>query len=173
MRTTSVPSVNMRVIDSGLRSGTLPRIAFLVVLGVLASAIDLAASILYWSQHGVPATQVLRSVASWVLGPRPPATGLVFTIGLSLYFLIYLAMVTVLERLLSRGNGHKQSWFATGASYGLAFYVIVYELVVPLMTYPIVVNRSIEWVASCVLLHGLIIGPLLARTIHCRRTDTT
>jgi hypothetical protein len=142
--------------------GAMSKFAFLLVLGVLASAIDLAVSFLYWAQHGVPATQVLTSIASWVLGPRPAATGPVFAIGLSLLYLIYLSMTVALATLLARRGRHARLWFVPGAAFGIVFYVVVYRVLVPVLVYPTTVSQSPEWVATCMLLHGLLIGPLLA-----------
>lgn len=153
---------DMHWYDLSPPAGALSKFAFLLVLGVLASAIDLAAAFVYWAPHGVPATQVLTSIASWVLGPRPEATSAVFAIGLSLHYLIYLSMVVALASLLARRGRHARLWFVPGAAFGIVFYVAVYRVLVPALVYPITLSQSPEWVATCMLLHGLLIGPLLA-----------
>lgn len=139
------------------------RHALLVIgLGLLAALLDLATALAYWSPHGLGFSHLLRSIASWILGPRPPDTLVVQAIGLLLHVLIYVSMAMLLDRLLARRGRRLSHWFTVGALYGAIAYVLVFRLLVPALVYPITLNQSPPWVVTCVLAHMLVIGPLLA-----------
>lgn len=145
---------------------------FLLALAVLATAIDFAAATVYWSQYGVTPAQVLRSIASWVLGPRPPATVAVMVVGLCAHLLIYLVMAAVFALLLATRRFPPRPGFVIGSLYGVVAYVVVYQLLVPALVLPVVLDRSVSWVVTCLAVHGLVIGPLLASSLGGRRMRT-
>ena len=143
-------------------------LVFLCVLAALATALDLAAAVAYWMPWGVTPAQVLRSIASWVLGPHPPATAGVLAVGAGVHFLIYLAMAAVFSRLLANRRFPASPGFAIGSLYGIVAYVVVYQLLVPALVFPMALNRSPAWVATCLMVHALVIGPLMARAFGLR-----
>lgn len=147
----------------------LSNLLFLCALAALATTVDFAAAVAYWSPQGVTPAQVLRSIASWVLGPRPPATAMVLAVGAAVHFLIYLAMAAVFARLLGNRRFPCSPGFAIGSLYGVVAYVVMYQLLVPMLAYPAVTNRSPAWVASCLAVHALVIGPLMAWALGRRR----
>ena len=161
MKTRSQPLFEIprrdHVLPRSLHHGLL-----VVGLGLLAAALDLGTALAYWAPHGLTLGHVLRSIASWVLGPHPPNTLLVQTIGWLLHLLIYVSMAVVFDLLLGRRRYPLAQWFAPGALFGLIAYVLVFRLVVPALSYPVTLNDSPSWVATCVLAHMLVIGPLLA-----------
>lgn len=140
----------------------LHRSLLVVGLGLLAAALDLATALVYWAPHGLTFSHLLRSIASWVLGPHPPDTLLVQTTGWILHVLIYVSMALVFDRLLARRGYRVAQWFAPGALFGLIAYVLVFRLLVPALVFPVTLNQSPAWVATCVLAHMLVIGPLMA-----------
>jgi hypothetical protein len=142
---------------------------FLCLVAALATALDFAAAVAYWSPQGVTPAQVLRSIASWALGPRPPATALVLAVGAGVHFLIYLAMAAVLSRLLVNRRFPASPGFAIGSLYGIVAYVVVYQLLVPVLVFPLALDRSPAWVAVCLAVHALVIGPLMAFAFGLRR----
>lgn len=137
-------------------------VALLCTLAALSAMVDFVAAVAYWSAHGVGPAQILRVLASWVIGPRPPATPAVLAVGAGVSFLIYLAMATAFDRLLAARRASSNAGFATGSVYGLAAYVIVYEVLVPLLVPAAGGHRAPAWVATCVAVHMLAIGPLMA-----------
>jgi hypothetical protein len=145
-----------------------PRMAHLALLAGLtlsASAIDLAGAFAYWSLLGVAPGQVLRAIASWVLGPLPPDTAAVMAVGVGVHLAIYAGMVAVLDALLPARQARPEGVFRVGAIYGTLVYVVVYQLVVPQLA-PSASHHSVPWVATCVVLHALVIGPALAAALQ-------
>lgn len=161
--------VDARHAPAGMPRFRLSRLSALCALAAVATLVDFAAAAAYWSLHGVTPAQVLRSIASWVLGPRPPATPAVLAIGIGVHFLIYLAMAGVLSRLLASRHFPAAPGFAIGALYGVVAYVVVYQLLVPALVFPRALDRAPGWVAACLAVHALVIGPLLAHTLAMRR----
>jgi hypothetical protein len=145
---------------------------FLCALAALATALDFAAAVAYWSPQGVTPAQVLRSIASWVLGPRPPATAMVLAVGVGVHYLVYLAMAAVFSRLLVNRRFPASPGFAIGCLYGIVAYVVVYQLLVPALVFPFVTDRSPAWIAVCLAVHALVIGPLMASAFGLRRART-
>ena len=140
---------------------SLHRSLLVVGLGLLAAALDLATALAYWAPHGLTFSHMLRSIAGWLLGPHPPNTLMVQTIGWLFHLLIYVSMALVFDRLLARRGYRLTQWFAPGALFGLIAYVLVFRFLVPALTYPVTHNQSPSWVMTCVLAHMLVIGPLL------------
>lgn len=151
------------------RGAPRSNLLLLCALAALATAVDFAAAVAYWGPQGVTPAQVLRSIASWVLGPRPPATATVLAVGAAVHFLIYLAMAAVFARLLGSRRFPASPGFAVGSLYGVVAYVVVYQWLVPVLVYPAVLDRSPAWVATCLVLHALVIGPLMAWVLGLRR----
>ena len=149
---------------SAILTGATPRTTHLVLLAGLtlsASAFDLAGAFFYWSLLDVAPGQVLRAIASWVLGPMPPDTAAVMALGVGVHLAIYAGMVAVLDALLPAKPAPLESTLGVGAIYGTLAYVVVYQLVVPQLV-PSASHHSLPWVATCVGLHALVIGPSLA-----------
>lgn len=154
---------------AGARRFSPSSLLSLCALAALATAVDFVAALAYWSPQGVTPAQVLRSIASWVLGPRPPATATVLAVGVAVHFLIYLAMAAVFSRLLANRRFPASPGFAIGSLYGIVGYVVVYQLLVPMLVFPLVLNRAPAWVATCLVVHALLIGPLMAGALGARR----
>lgn len=145
--------------------------AFHVALVALVIAgIDMTACMIYWQMHGVGPVAVLRAVAGWVLGPRPPATAAVLATGVAVHYLIYLSIVTVFRCTLARRDG--TSLLISGV-YAVMAYVTVYLVLVPLLVFPQHLDRSPQWVTACVLLHGVVLGPLMAWLFWRLRTPSS
>lgn len=132
-------------------------------VALLVTAVDLAACVVYWQAYGIGLGDIARSIASWVLGPNPPATAFVFATGFAVHYLVYLSMAVVFRHTLARlGNGSSGRWMAIGSGYGVMMYIAVYRVIVPTLIFPQRLNESPAWIMACVLLHGFILGPLMA-----------
>lgn len=138
------------------------RLSLLANLALLATAIDLLVAFPYWALRGVTPAQVLRSIAAWVLGPQPPQGVLVMVVGVAVLIVIYLVVATAFDRLLPSRRLHGQPWFLAGCIYGVISYVVVFQLLVPAVVFPVAVPRDGYWLAICLLVHALIIGPMMA-----------
>ena len=44
---------------------------------------------------------------------------------------------------------------------GVTVYVVLFQLVVPWLAFPVVPDRSPGWIGACLVTHAALIGPLL------------
>ncbi len=151
-----------------IADATVPsRLAPIVSAAAAATAVDLCVAIAYWAQYGVPPAQLLRSVATWVLGSGVAATLPVAALGLAVLFAIFLAMTIAFEHMIATRYAPVRGRLLLGAAYGAAAYVLMFQLLIPILAYPVALDRSAGWIAACLAAHALVIGPLLASTL-CR-----
>lgn len=156
-----LPALPFRPVPMPAAMPRVAHVAWLAGLAVAASALDLAAAFAYWSTHGVSPAQVLRAIAGWALGPQPPDTAAVLAVGIGVHLAIYAGMVAVLDALLPAKRAPREGAFGVGAIYGTLACIVVYQLVVPQLA-PAPSHHYPPWVATCVALHALVIGPFLA-----------
>ena len=125
--------------DSGVRQPVarpLPAWAWVACGGVALGLADLAFAALYWFLHsGVAPVRIPQSIAGWVLEPAVARAGGVATAlaGAALYCTVVAGMVAGYLKLSAwRPALHAQVVFS-GAMYGLAMYVLLFRLVLPLV----------------------------------------
>jgi hypothetical protein len=161
------PTRNWNSAPSADAPASSSRLSLIVSAAAAATAVDLCVAIVYWAPYGAPPAQLLRSVATWVLGSGAPATLPVMALGLAVLFAIFLAMAIVFEQLIAARFAPVRSRFLLGAAYGAAAYLLTFQVLVPILAYPVALDRSAGWIAACLAAHALVIGPLLASTL-CR-----
>jgi hypothetical protein len=105
-----------------------------ILLAVLVcGTLDLLSAFVFAGLKGLGPAQVLRVVASGPFGDALQARG-VFgaAIGLTTHFAIMTVMVAVFAALAGWRPGLLARPLASGALYGLALYIVMYWLVLPL-----------------------------------------
>lgn len=104
---------------------------------LLAGTLDIGAAILSWLPRGVSPLQVLQGVASGVLG-REARDGGVWSglLGLALHFAIMSVIVAVFYQASTRLTVLSRYWIWCGLAYGIAVYVVMTFIVVPLSAAP-------------------------------------
>ncbi len=120
-------------------TGNLPKAArAILAAGITAGVFDLTAACVTWGvRTGARPPRIMQSIASGLLGRNAYSDGWKSAVlGLILHFLIALAAAAVFY-LASR----KMSWltlrpFISGTLYGLAVYVVMNHVVVPLSAFP-------------------------------------
>jgi hypothetical protein len=109
-----------------------------IAMGTLvAGTLDISVAIITWLLRGVSATRVLQGVAGGLLG-RATFDGGAATamLGLLLHFAIMSVIVTVFY-VASRGVPLlTRQWFWCGLAYGIAVYLVMTFIVVPLSAFP-------------------------------------
>lgn len=125
--------------DSGARQPVarpLPAWAWVACGGVALGLADLAFAALYWFLHsGVAPVRIPQSIAGWVLGPALARAGGVATAlaGAALYCTVVAAMVAGYLKLSALRPALHAQVVLSGAMYGLAMYVLLFRLVLPLV----------------------------------------
>jgi hypothetical protein len=135
--------------------------AWVVAGGLIAGALDITFACGYWAiARDVPPERILQSVAAGVLGKASFqggwTTGL---LGLALHFFITLGMAAVYYLASLRLAALWQRPFALGAAYGLALYLAMNYVVVPLSNAPGGAGPGNNlWTWSSIAAHVLLVG---------------
>jgi len=147
----ALPSVHVQSVRP------LPTWAWVAFGGIALGLADLAFAALFWFLHsGVPPIRIPQSIAGWVLGPAVARSGGLATAfaGAALYAYVVGAMVAGYLRLSAhwprlRGDA---AWWA-GAVYGVAMYVLLFRIVLPLFAAPSHASTAMPaaWTLSCLV----------------------
>lgn len=142
----------------------------IVIATLVAGTLDITAAILTWLTRGVAPARVLQSVASGVLGRAAVAGGApTAALGLFLHFAIMSAIVALFVLASRRWSlltpQALPPAIGCGIVYGIAVYVVMTYVVVPLSASPIrtpALPQFLEGVAVHILCVGIPIA-LIAR----------
>ena len=162
-------------IDSLRAARALPAWAWVACGGVALGLADLAFAALYWFLHsGIAPIRVPQSIAGWVLGPTAARAGGVGTAlaGAALYCAVVAAMVAGYLKLSAWRPAMHARVALSGAMYGLAMYVLLFRVVLPLaapMSVPAPAMPA-SWTIACLAAYaGIGIGcALIARAKAAR-----
>jgi len=135
-----------------------------LVLGtVIAGALDITAAILTWMTRGAPAIRVLQGVAGGLLGRDTFAGGgATAALGLLLHFMI-MSVIVALYVAASHGLSLlTRHAVACGIAYGIAVYVVMSFVVVPLSAAGGARPPSPYMVLEGVIVHILCVGVPIA-----------
>jgi hypothetical protein len=133
-----------------------------------AGSLDILAAITHAGLHDVPATSVLKAVASGVMGAAAFRGGNVAALtGLGLHFAIMLVIVLCSWHLMQRFAWLATKPWRTGAALGLGIYAVMNLAVLPLSA--IAYKPSYSWsslligIAIHIMCVGLPIAWILQR----------
>jgi hypothetical protein len=134
---------------------------------LVAGALDITAAIVQWQFKGVPAIRILQSVAAGVLG-RDASKGGAATaaLGLLLHFLIMSGIAATFYVASRRMPVLTKHWLAFGLAYGVAVYLVMSFVVVPLSAFPGSVVSSPAGFIQGVLVHMACVGLPIAFITH-------
>ena len=109
----------------------------ILIGGAIAGACDIIYAITFWAFRGVPATRVLQSVASGLLGAPAFNGGLATAaLGLALHFFIAFSAAAIFYMAARTIPILTQRAFLSGILYGLVIYAVMNLVVLPLSAFP-------------------------------------
>jgi hypothetical protein len=115
----------------------------------------------------IPISRVWKGVASGLLGPRALATGRGATValGLVLHFFISLVISSIYALTALHAPFLIQRPFLAGALYGIAVFVVMNFVVLPLSRRP---KRpfNLKFAATQLVIHIVIVGWSIALSVH-------
>ena len=139
-------------------------VVWLLVGGGVAGAIDITYAIVFsWLRRGVPASRVLQSVASGLLGqPAYDGGWATAALGLALHFLIAYTAAAIYF-IASRWLGvlTRRAWVC-GVLYGAWIYAFMNLVVIPLSRFPTTPAYPPVVLVTGLLVHTLGIGVPMA-----------
>lgn len=130
--------------------------------GIIAGTLDLALAITFFKFEGAPLDAVPRAIASGWLGARAFHGGTPDALlGVALHFLIAL-VIAAIYYLLSRAiKLLNHSPILGGTVYGLAVFLVMQDIVVPLSAEPHS-PPSTAWLITDLASHVLFVGITIA-----------
>ncbi|HEX7116822.1 MAG TPA: hypothetical protein VF193_16970 [Steroidobacter sp.] len=126
---------------------------------LLAGTLDISAAIITWMLRDVPAMRVLQGVAAGLLGRAARDGGwATASLGLALHYLIMSVIVATFFFASRRMPKLLQRWLLAGIAYGVAVYIVMTFIVVPLSAFP--GNPIPRWpeIVQGVIVHMICVG---------------
>ncbi|WP_233839848.1 hypothetical protein [Dyella sp. 2HG41-7] len=163
--------MSIPVDSSGLHVLRARRVVMFAAIVTVALAVaDLIFASTYWyATHSVPPMRLAQNIASGLLGKRAFMGGdATASLGVLLHFAIMAVMVGVYYLASRRMNALIERPLFYGALYGVALYVVMNGIVLPLSAAP--ASPSIpSWILASILMH-MIIGLVIAWSASKART---
>ena len=131
----------------------------ILIGGAIAGACDITYAITFSAFRGVPATRVLQSVASGLLGAPAFNGGLATAaLGLALHFFIAFSAATIFYKAAKALPILTQRAFLFGILYGLVIYAVMNLVVLPLSAFPGKVTFPFLATTTGLFVHMFFIG---------------
>lgn len=141
-----------------------------LALGLLLGTLDLAfATAFGLLRDGLPPLRVAQSIAGWVLGRDAAIAGGATTaaLGVAVYAAVTAAVVAGYQALAQLDDGWRRHPRVGGLAYGLAAYVLLFEVAVPLGSAAPTAPLPLDWRLACAAAYACLVGvpsALAART---------
>jgi uncharacterized membrane protein YagU involved in acid resistance len=146
---------------------------WVVVGGLVAGALDITFACTYWAiARDVPPERILQSVASGLLGEASYDGGsATAALGLALHFSITLVMSAVYDFASRRLPVLARKPLPLGAAYGVALWLAMNYVVVPLSAAAVGQPGNDLWTWLSIAAHVLLVGIPIALCV--RRAHAT
>lgn len=135
--------------------------------GLIAGALDIAAAFINGGLRGVSPMRVLQAIASGLLGPRAFTGGFVIAaLGLLLHFFIATVATAVYYVISRKFKLLVQQVYVYGPIYGVAVYLFMNFIVLPLSEVPFKTPHTFSVIATGVIILIFCIGLPIALTVR-------
>jgi hypothetical protein len=135
------------------------RVRAILIPGLVAGVLDLTAASTQTTLRGGTPVRVFKSVATGLLGPDAMRGGAgIATLGVFLHFFIACSVATVFYVASRRLHWMTRYPLVSGPLYGVAVFVVMYFVVVPLSRVPFNLHRTAALVVIAILIHIFCIG---------------
>ncbi|MEZ0469442.1 hypothetical protein [Luteimonas salinilitoris] len=133
---------------------------WLLLAGLVAGGLELSVAFGFWALRDVGPLRILQAIASWALGREAAFAGGAQTaaLGAALYVYLVTAMAAAYYCLGRRYPGLHAHPLRYGALYGLALYVLMFRILVPLSAAPPPRQADPAWTLTCIVAYALCVG---------------
>lgn len=143
---------------------TAPKISLKTIFlaGFLVATLDIMSAFVdYYINTGKPPAGVLKFIASGILG-RPAFSGGGGTIllGLLFHYIIAFSFTILFFELHSRIRAMRKNWIVTGIIYGIAIWMVMNLIVIPLSNTPHLPFKTARMIKANLILIFMIGLPL-------------
>ena len=147
---------------SHAKSWAIPAIA---IAGLIAGILDIASAFVIAELKGTGSIRMLQGIASGLLGSQSFEGGMTTAgLGLAIHFLIAFTAASVFYVGSRQFSFLTQHAVTSGLLYGIAVYVFMYWLVVPLVF--VNARHSISRDVTAVIVHMVLIGLPIALVVR-------
>ena len=144
------------------RSRALPTIAS---AGLIAGVLDITSAFVIAEIKGTGSARMLQGIASGLLGQRSFDGGMATAgLGLAVHFLIAFTAAAVFYAASRKFSSLTQYAVVSGLLYGIAVYIFMYWMVVPL-AFPNA-RHSMSRDVTAVIIHIVLIGLPIALVVR-------
>jgi uncharacterized membrane protein YagU involved in acid resistance len=144
------------------RPRALPTIA---LAGLIAGILDIISAFVIAEIKGTGSIRMLQGIASGLLGQRSFEGGMTTAgLGLAIHFLIAFTAATVFYAASRKFSSLTQHAVVSGLLYGIAVYIFMYWIVVPLV-FPNA-RHSISRDVTAVIIHIVLMGLPIALVVR-------
>ena len=125
--------------------------------GLIAGILDIMSAIVITLMRNGKPIRMLQGIASGILGKSSFEGGLpTAALGLAIHFFIAFTAATVFYLLSRRIPFLTRQAVVSGFAYGIAVYLVMYHVVMPLVDmHP---KRTFSAIATAVLIHMFLVG---------------
>src|SRR6266699_3714544 len=133
--------------------------------GLIAGILDITSAFVIAELKGTGSIRMLQGIASGLLGPRSFDGGMATAgLGLAIHFLIAFTAASVFYAASRKFSSLTQYAVVSGLLYGIAVYIFMYWMVVPL-AFP-TARHSMSRDVTAVIIHIVLIGLLIALIVR-------
>ena len=139
--------------------------------GLIAGILDITSAFVIAELKGTGSIRMLQGIASGLLGPRSFEGGMATAgLGLAIHFLIAFTAASVFYAASRKLTFLTQHAVTSGLLYGIAVYLSMYWIVVPLAF--VNARHSVSRDVTAVIIHMLLIGLPISVIVrwHSRRS---
>jgi|SRR6266404_3012867 hypothetical protein len=139
--------------------------------GLIAGILDITSAFVIAELKGTGSIRMLQGIASGLLGPRSFEGGMATAgLGLAIHFLIAFTAASVFYAASRKLTFLTQHAVTSGLLYGIAVYLSMYWIVVPLAF--VNARHSVSRDVTAVIIHMLLIGLPISLIVrwHSRRS---
>lgn len=133
--------------------------------GLIAGILDITSAFVIAGLKGMGSIRMLQGIASGLLGPKSFEGGMATAgLGLAIHFLIAFTAAAVFYGASRKSSFLTQHAVVSGLLYGVAVYLFMYWIVMPLAF--VNARHSISRDVTAVLVHMLLIGLPIALVVR-------
>ena len=144
------------------RSRALPTIA---LAGLIAGILDITSAFVIAGVKGTGSIRMLQGIASGLLGQRSFEGGMATAgLGLAIHFLIAFTAAAVFYAASRKLSSLTEHAVVSGLLYGIAVYIFMYWILVPLV-FP-TAHHSMSRDVTAVIIHIILIGLPISLVVH-------
>ena len=132
---------------------------WLLLGGYTVATLDMLCAIAYWAPHGLPASRVMQTFATWILGPAALSGGIATAaLGAFIYGHLMWGVVALYHAIARRHPVLLRRPILCGSTYGAIAYFGIFAGLSPLLTGRAPNLGEPAWILTCIVVFMTLVG---------------